>query len=168
MSASSSPVELVITRTLAAPRELVYRAWTDPEHLGRWWGPKGMEIRVHRHDPRPGGLFHYAMVAPGGGVMWGRMVYLELLAPERIVWINSFSDEAGGLTRAPFAPGFPLEIRNELTLTEVEGGTLLTLRGQPVNATDEEVAFYAGMRASMQQGFGGTLAQLEDYLAHVG
>lgn len=168
MSSAPASAELVITRTLAAPRELVYRVWTEPEHLGRWWGPKGMEIRVLRHDPRPGGVFHYAMVAPDGGLMWGRMVYLELVAPERIVWINAFSDEAGGLARAPFAPDFPLEIRNEITLEEATGGTLLTLRGHPVNATDEEIAFYAGMHASMRQGFGGTLSQLEDYLAHVG
>lgn len=98
---------LVITRTLAAPRELVFRAFTEAERLGRWWGPKGLKIEVQRLDLRPGGLFHYAMVHPDGTRWWGRFEFREISPPQRLIWINSFSDPDGGLSRPPFAPGLP-------------------------------------------------------------
>ncbi len=160
------PSGLVITRVFNAPRALVFQAWTEADRLARWWGPKGMAIRVHHFDPRPGGVFHYAMVAPEGGEMWGRFEFREIVAPERIIFINSFSDAHGGVTRAPFAPGFPLRTLNIVTLDEQDGKTTLTLRGGPLDATEDEIAFYAGMHASMQMGFGGTFDQLEAFLAH--
>jgi uncharacterized protein YndB with AHSA1/START domain len=97
--------------------------------------------------------------------MWGRFVYRDIVAPERLVYISSFSDETAGLTRAPFKDTFPLEILNMLTLHEKDGKTTLTLRGTPLNPTAEERATFIDMFASMQQGFGGTFDQLEAYLA---
>jgi uncharacterized protein YndB with AHSA1/START domain len=99
--------------------------------------------------------------------MWGRFIYREIAAPERIVFINSFSDPQGEITRAPF-PGmhlWPLEVLNTLTLEEANGKTTLTLRGGPINASLEEiVAFEAGF-ASMTQGFASTWEQLATYLS---
>jgi uncharacterized protein YndB with AHSA1/START domain len=77
--------ELVITRTFDAPRELVFKAWTDPEHLQHWWGPKGFTFDVAKLDFRPGGIFHYSMRSPDGHVMWGKFVYREIVEPEKIV-----------------------------------------------------------------------------------
>jgi uncharacterized protein YndB with AHSA1/START domain len=81
------------------------------------------------------------------------------------VFVSSFSDEAGGITRAPFSPTWPIEVLNNLTLTEENGKTTLTLRGGPINPTHEERANFEGMFDSMQQGFGGTFDQLDEYLA---
>jgi uncharacterized protein YndB with AHSA1/START domain len=157
--------ELVITRKFDAPRELVFKAWTEPERLQKWWGPKGFTLEVFKFDLRPGGIFLGCQRSPEGHVMWGKFVYQEIKAPEKLVFIQSFSDEEGNTVRAPFSPTWPLEIVNQLTLTEKEGITILTLRGGPINATEEELKAFEGMRPMVQQGFGGTFDQLDDYLA---
>lgn len=159
--------EMVITRSFEAPRELVFKVWTEAEHLAQWWGPKGMSLRVSTLDLRPGGIFHYSMQSPEGHIMWGKFVYREIVAPEKIVFTNSFSDEEGNTIRAPFSESWPLEVLNTLTLTENEGKTTLTLRGGPLHATEEERKAYQAMFESMKQGFGGTFDQLEEYLAKV-
>jgi uncharacterized protein YndB with AHSA1/START domain len=157
--------EFVITRIFDAPRELVFKALTEPARLAHWWGPKGFEMRTCKVDLRPGGLFHYSMAAPNGFEMWGKFVYREIVKPERIVFVNSFSDEAGGITRHPMSPAWPQEVLNVLTLTEQNGKTTVTLRGGPINATEEERKIFAEGFASMQQGFSGTFDQLDAYLA---
>jgi uncharacterized protein YndB with AHSA1/START domain len=160
--------ELVITRTFDAPRDLVFKMWTEPEHLKHWWGPKGFTFGVSKFDLRPGGIFHYSMRSPEGHEMWGKFVYREIVAPERVVFITSFSDEGGATIRAPFSPTWPLEVLNTLTLSEnEEGKTMLTLRGGPINASEEECKTYEEGFESMKQGFAGTFDQLADYLTRV-
>ncbi len=168
MSESLALDEFVITRTFDAPRDRVWKAWTEADRLEEWWGPKGCSLRVIKLDLRPGGIFHYAMEFQPGQAMYGRFIYREIVPPERLVFVTSFSDENGGITRAPFPQlrdTFPLEILNRVTLTEAGGRTTLTLRGGPINATDAEAQTYSGMFASMQQGFGGTFDKLDTYLA---
>ena len=94
--------DLVITRILNAPRDKVWKAWSEADSLAQWWGPKGCTIRIVTFEFRPGGVFHYAMQVQPGHDMFGRFVYRDITAPERIVFINSFSDLEGGITRAPF------------------------------------------------------------------
>ena len=164
-SPSPSAKQFEISRTFDAPRDLVFQAFSEAERLAQWCGPRGFAIEVKKLEFRPGGIFHYRMVASNGHDMWGRFVYRQIVAPERIVWVNSFSDSEGGITPAPFPGNFPAEILNVLTLTEQDGKTTLSLRGGPVNATPEEQQFFEGMFDSMRQGFGGTWDQLEAYLA---
>lgn len=154
-----------ITRTVNAPRDLVFAAWTDVERLKQWWGPKGFTMLACKNDLRPGGLFHYGMTAPDGAVMWGKWVYREIMPPERLVFVSSFSDEQGQTLRAPFSADWPLEVLSTVTFAEQDGRTTITLRGIPLNATDTERAFFKGMHGSMQQGWTGTLDQLAAYLA---
>lgn len=156
--------QLVIERTFNAPRELVFKAWTSEEHLAQWWGPSGFKLNVKKMDLVPGGIFHYSMTAPDGKEMWGKFIYREIVAPERIIFVNSFSDADGNTTENPWMRGWPLEILNELTLTERDGKTKLILRGGPLNATAEQLAMFTGMMGSMQQGFKGTFDALEEHL----
>ena len=156
--------ELVITREFNAPRELVFKMWTEAEHLAKWWGPKGFTIKVSKLDVAPGGIFLYCM-AGEGFEMWGKFVYLEVMPPERLIFISSFSDKDGNITRAPFSATWPLEVMNTLTLTELDGKTTLTIEGGPHNATDEEMDTFRAGIPSMNQGFGGTFDQLDGYLA---
>jgi uncharacterized protein YndB with AHSA1/START domain len=163
--AASQGGDFTITRVFDAPNELVFKAWTESERLKQWWGPKGFAMLSLKLDFRPGGVFHYCMRAPNGSEMWGKFVYREIAAPERIVFVNSFSDEKGNLTRHPLSPSWPLEVLNTLTFTERAGKTTLRLRGRPINATEEECKFFEAGFTSMQQGFGGTFDQLAAYLA---
>ena len=167
-AAQSVVPEFVITRQFDAPRELVWKAWTEAEALAQWWGPKGATIRVVKLEMRAGGMFHYAMRYTLGREMFGRFVYREIAAPERLVFVSSFSDADGGITRAPFPQlggTWPLEVLNTLTLAEESGKTTLMLRGGPINATEKELETYAGMFDSMRQGFTGTFDQLAEHLA---
>ncbi|HXA02820.1 MAG TPA: SRPBCC domain-containing protein [Cytophagaceae bacterium] len=157
--------EFVITRVFEAPRELVFKMWTESEHLMHWWGPKGFTMVVSKLNLQPGGIFHYGMKSPDGHSMWGKFVYCEIVVPERIVFIVSFSDEKGGTICHPMSETWPLEVLNTLTFTEHEGKTTLTLRGEPVNATEEERQTFESGFEGMNKGFAGTLDQLADYLA---
>ncbi len=159
--------ELVITRVLDAPIDLVFKTITQAEHLAHWWGPKGLKLNVLQLELRVGGVFHYGMEAENGQKMWGKFVYREINPPSSITFVNSFADEQGNTIRAPFSPAWPLEILNVWTFTEQDGKTLLTLHGRPINATNEEIELFESMKTSMQQGFGGTFDQLTEYLTKI-
>lgn len=166
MTTATLPKPFVIARDLDAPRELVFKAFTDAEHLKHWWGPKGFSISYIAADVRVGGVHHYCMRMPDGGEMWGKQVYREVTPVSRIVLVNSFSDKDGNLTRHPMAPVWPLELLTTFTFEEIGGGkTRLTVTWLPINATDEEYTAFDQMRDSMTVGWTGTFEQLEAYVA---
>jgi uncharacterized protein YndB with AHSA1/START domain len=122
---------VVITRDFDAPRELVFRAWTDPAHLARWFAPHGCTIEYHQLDLREGGTFHSCLRTPDGKDCWCRGVYREVVAPERIVYTLAVADEHGNLVepaQAGMDPDWPRETIVTVTFAEVEGKTRLTLR----------------------------------------
>jgi uncharacterized protein YndB with AHSA1/START domain len=153
-----------LSRTFNAPRELVWKAYSEAERMARWWGPAGSTIEIKKFEFTPGGVFHYYLESPHGP-MWGRFVYDEIHPPEGVTFVSSFSDENGGVTRAPFSELFPLELFNRVSFTDEDGKTRVDMTGWPVDATDEEYDFYEKMFASMKQGFTGTLDRLDEYLA---
>jgi len=155
----------VIARAFDAPRKLVFEVWTQPEHLKQWFSPKGFTVLAAKMDFRPGGVYHYGMRAPDGKDMWGRWVFREIVAPERIVFINSFSDESGGLARPPFPEPWPMEMLSTIAFTESGGRTTVTVTWTPHNATEAERKTFDAGRACMQQGWSGTLDQLAAHLA---
>jgi len=97
--------------------------------------------------------------------MWGKFVYREIEAPRRIVLVNSFSDEKGGITRHPMSATWPLQLLTTTTLTEQGGKTTVTVEWSPLDATDAERHTFDGAHDSMKQGWGGTFEQLAEYLA---
>ena len=157
----------VISREFAAPRELVWKAWTERDRLVQWFGPKGFTMSTAKLDFRPGGIFHYAMRSPDGKEMWGKFVYREIIAPEKIVLVNSFSDKDGNITPHPMSPTWPLEMLATPTMAEHEGKTMLTIKWTPLNATEAERKTFDSARAGMSQGWTGTFEQLAEYLAKV-
>jgi uncharacterized protein YndB with AHSA1/START domain len=156
--------QFCIDRIVDAPRDLVWKAYTEADRLAQWWGPKGFTMLDCRVDLRPGGLFHYGMRSPDGFEMWGKFVYREITPPGKMVFVVSFSDKTGSTTRHFASPTWPTEVLNILTLTEAAGKTKIVMRGYPVNATDEERKTFVAGFESMKMGFGGTLGQLEAYL----
>jgi uncharacterized protein YndB with AHSA1/START domain len=165
-AADSQSKDFVISRVLDAPRDLVWKVFTDPERMRQWWGPKGFKVIASKMDLRPGGTYHYGLEAPDGKPMWGKFVYREITPPERMVFISSFSDEAGGVTRHPMAPNWPLEMLSTFTFEELEGGkTKFTVRWTAHNASEDERKVFDSSFDSMNQGWGGTMEQLAAYLA---
>ena len=151
-----------MTRVFKARRDRVWEAWSEADQLKHWWGPKGCSIEISRFEFRPGGFFHYAMKFAGAPTMWGRFNYRKIVAFERIVWLNSFSNERCGITRAPFSELCPLEIENFVTFTEHAGTTTVSLRAEPFGEVAEERKYFEELRLSLEQGYGGTFEQLAD------
>jgi uncharacterized protein YndB with AHSA1/START domain len=160
----SKRTELVIKREFNAKKEVVYNAFADSAALAEWWGPPGFPITVVKFDFRPQGIFHYKATMQGQ-TSWGKFVYGQISKFDLLEFTSSFSDENAGTVRAPFSDKFPMEIFNRLEFMEQNGKTAITLKGYPVNATEEEQNFFAGMADGMQQGFAGTFAQLDNYLS---
>lgn len=158
-------LDFVLTREVEAPRDLVWKAFTEPERLKHWWGPKGFSVKSCTVDLRPGGIFHYCLVSPNQE-MWGKFTYREIAAPERIHCIVSFSDENAGVTRNPWDENWPLEILSTISFAEQDGRTEVTVVWAPLNATDKERETFAAGHESMRQGWGGTFDQLTEYLAN--
>ena len=155
-----------LARARRAARARV-EGFTEPEHMKQWWGPKGFTVIAAKMDLRVGGTYHYGLKAPDGSPMWGKFVFREIAAPERMVFVcNSFSDEAGGTTRHPLHMSWPLELMTTFTFEEQPGGkTKFTIRWQAYNATDEEQKTFDANHDSMRQGWSGTIDQLDAYLA---
>jgi len=164
-AAAESADEFVISRVFDAPRNLVWKLWTEEKHLKHWWGPKGVTLPSLKVDLRPGGRMHYCMRWPDGSEHWGRFVYREIVAPERLVFVVSFSDPAGGVTRQPWSATWPLQWLSTVTFAEQGGKTLVTVKWIPIEATELERKTFTEGRQSMQQGWTGTFEQLADYLA---
>ena len=151
---------LAVTRVFAAPRELVFRAWTEPERLKRWWGPKGYTLPYCEIDLREGGVFLYCMRSPEGRDFWGRGVFREIVAPERIVFAMSFADVEGNAVPAThygMSPKWPLETLLTVAFEEEAGKTRVSLRyeGVPPGAD----------RDGTRQGWSEMLDRLGEYLA---
>ncbi len=160
--------EFKLTREFNAPRSLMFKVWTEAEHLKNWWGPAGLEVGVAKLDLRPGGVFHYSMKTPDGNMMWGKFVYREIIEPTKLEFVASFSDADEGYTRHPMAAGWPVEILSTIEFTEHEGKTTLHMTGVAINASDDEVKTFVESIPSMNEGWGGTFAQLEAHLKTLG
>jgi len=157
----------VITRTFDAPRDLVFKVWTEAEHLKNWFGPKGATMIASRSDLRPGGMHHYGMTAADGMEVWGRWIYREIDPPKKLVFINSFSNPEGELGPRPFPGDWPPELLTTVTFIEFEGKTTVSLEWTPIKPTEAEAEFFASMHESMNQGWGGTLDKLGEYVKEV-
>jgi uncharacterized protein YndB with AHSA1/START domain len=126
----ASGPEIHITRVFDAPRELVFRAWTDREHLLRWHAPRGCSLVIRELDFRPGGVFHYAIQIADGRECWCKGVYREIVEPERIVYTLARTDESGGDVdprAVGMHPEWPAVTVVTLTFEDLGGKTRLTL-----------------------------------------
>ena len=163
MSSETKPFS--ISRTVNAPRELVWKVWTEKDELMKWFGPKGTTMPTADMDLRAGGHFHYCLKTPDGGEMWGKWVFRDVLPPEKITLIHSFSDASGGVTHHPMAPTWPLTMISTTTFTEGNGKTVIKIEWAPFNASEEEIATFDAGREGMTGGWTGTFEQLGEYLA---
>ncbi|MDD1667876.1 MAG: SRPBCC domain-containing protein, partial [Methanomicrobiales archaeon] len=152
---------LVITRFFDAPRELVWKAWTEPGRFVKWWGPGGFTVPVARIDLRVGGKFLGCMRSPDGKDFWSTGTYREIVPLERLVMTDSFADEQGNPVPAShygMKGDWPGELLVTVTLGEENGGTRLTLRHE--GFPDRENRDLAG--AGWNQSFDKLAASLED------
>jgi len=154
-----------ITHTFDAPRELMWKAWTEPKLFAQWFGPKGVSAQAHIMDVRVGGIVHASLKTPEGYEMWAKFVYREIVPPSRLAWEHFFSDKDGGVTRHPFLKDWPLKLLTTVVFEDAGSKTKLTLTWTPLDATDAERKTFADNMQSMNQGWGGSFEQLETFLS---
>lgn len=156
--------DLIITRVFDAPRELVWKAWTEPESMKCWWGPKGFTSPVYKMDLRVGGEYLSCMRSPDGQDFWSKGVFREIIEPERLVMTDSFADKEGNTVSASYygmSGDWPLEMLVTVVFEEHEGKTKLTLKhsgSKGISATD---------RDNMQQGWNESFDKLAECLMKV-
>ena len=135
-----SDEQILITREFAAPRHLVYQAWTTPELVKRWWSGHQGEMTVAEIDLRVGGRWRYVMVAPGGFEVAFHGEFLEIVPNERIVTTQVYEAMPEG------EPAL-----NIVTFTEVDGRTTLTLLARLTSKEDRDMVLASGMEVGMQE-----------------
>ncbi len=134
--------EVVHTRLIDAPRERLFAAFTEPEEIVRWWGPKGFTTPACKVDLRKGGVFHYCMRSPEGKDYWGKGIYRDIVWNERIVYTDSFSDEKGGTlppTAYGLSPDWPVETKVTVEFGLLGTETKLTIRHEIPSAPPSEI-----------------------------
>lgn len=141
---SESPQRvLIITRVINAPRELVWKAWTDPEQMARWWGPKDFTNPVCEMDVRPGGAIHIETCGPESSVHPMKGAFHEVIEPERLVFISTAVEDQEGNPQ--------LEVLTTVTFAEHAGGTELAVTAAVVKATPAVAEALAGMEEGWSQ-----------------
>lgn len=142
--------DLVITRVVAAPRDVVFRMWTEEEHFAKWWAPHGATVPYCRLDVRPGGklLFCHRFDT---GETWVGGTYLTVEAPSRLAFTSHFADADGNPVERP---GFPAEMTIDVTFQDHAGGTRITARHTGLERDQGEI-----------QGWTETLERLDALLA---
>ncbi|HJU28450.1 MAG TPA: SRPBCC domain-containing protein [Candidatus Binataceae bacterium] len=131
-AAEQTDLELVITRVFDAPRDLVWRAWTEPERMAQWFGPRGFTSAIERSDLRPGGAYRIYMRGPERDDHWMQGVFREVVPPHRLVMAGSWADALGKPTGAETLLSIVLEeqgAKTKLTLHQT-GFESVTSRDQ--------------------------------------
>jgi uncharacterized protein YndB with AHSA1/START domain len=158
-NAETAGRELVIERVFDALREDAWRAWTDCEHLSRWWGGKDSTLPVCKVDFRVGGAYQFCMRTTEGKEYWSAGVYKEIFAPERLVFTDSLTDDKGNVVPAThygMSEDLPLEMLVAVKFTDDRGRTKITLTHAGIPAGEE--------RDGAEQGWNDFFDKLADAL----
>ncbi len=155
----------VLEREFDAPRELVWKVWTDAELLPRWYGP-GVETIVHHLEVKPGGLWLDEM-RMGGGSHYERIEYTEVTPPERLIWLHSVCDADWNVTANPMVPDWPRVLLTTVTFDEDGNRTRLRLTWTPHQAGDAETAAFAGAMSGLDRGWGAGMELIEELLTEL-
>jgi uncharacterized protein YndB with AHSA1/START domain len=163
---SSGTERFVINRVFDAPIDRVFDMWTDPAHLASWMGPTGSAMAFLKTDVRAGGHSTYKM-DHANLTMYGRVDYLAIERPTRLVYTQAFTDAAGALSRHPLSPTWPETMLTVVEFTAEDADrTRITLTWEPSGrVTDEELATFVNGRTGMMGGWTGSFDKLEEKLA---
>jgi uncharacterized protein YndB with AHSA1/START domain len=148
--------EIVIKRTLDAPRELVFAAWTDPKHLPHWYGPDGFTITIHEMDVRPGGVWRLTMHGPDGRDYYNNLVFSEIVPPERLVYrhvVGEGTEPVGHQTIVTFeARGNKTDLTLRLVFDSNEARDYAARTYHAVEGGKQTVGRLAAHLATLQRG----------------
>jgi uncharacterized protein YndB with AHSA1/START domain len=153
-TSGTSAREIVLSRVVDAPRELVWKVWTEPEHVSKWWGPNGFTTTIDQMDVRPGGVWKHTMHGPDGTDYPNKSIFVEVVKPERIVFSH------GGGTPGKGGANF----RATWTFEDEGGKTRVTMRAvfETPEDRDRVIREYGAVEGGKQ-----TLSRLAEYVANM-
>lgn len=158
--------EYIFDRVFDAPREMVWRAWTDPELLHRWYGP-GAETIIHEFDLKPGGSWLNEMKW-GGKSLFQKVVFKQVTPPSRLVWHHhSCTDSDWNDTANPMMADWPRLLLTTVNFENMGDKTNVRLSQVPIEATDAEIACFAEAMAGMDKGWGSGYAIMDELFAEL-
>lgn len=162
------PSELV--REFKAPRQLVFDAWTQVNHLNNWMFPMpGCQCDFVSANIVSGGDSLHKITMPNGQEMWLFTKYEEVLPPERLVFLQYFSNEQGDILPMPHMANWPKDMLATLHFEEIaQDRTKLSFLWEPRNATAEEISVFESTRSDHEKGWGAGMAQLQIYIEALG
>ena len=155
--------EFVLDREFDAPRDLVWRAWTDPDLLHQWYGPN-IETVIHQFDLKPGGTWLNEMKMKGMSD-YSVMTFKEVTPPEKLVWHHSSSDADWNVISNPMMPDWPRVLITTVTFEDLGAKTKVRLTWVPHEATNAELACFAGAMDGFGSGWGAGYNILDGILA---
>lgn len=156
-----------ITREFDAPRQLVFDAWTQAQHLNNWMFPmQGCTCEFVVTDIKDGGTSLHKITMPNGHEMWLFTKYEEVKSPEKLVFLQYFSNQNGDIVPMQHVPNWPKDMLATLLFEETsDNKTKLTFLWEPRDPTPEELAAFEATRADHSNGWGAGMEQLRIYLA---
>lgn len=157
--------EYVLDRVFDAPRAMVWRAWTDPALLARWYGP-GVETIIHTFDLKPGGVWHNEMKF-GEKSDLSKMEFHDVVHEEKLVWLHSSTDADWNTVANTMMENWPRELLTTVTFEDQGDQTNVRLTLVPVNATEAEIAVFSEAMAGLSQGWGGGYKIMDDIFAEL-
>ena len=153
---NAQPAPFVLVRSFAAPPPLVWRTWTEPALLARWYKPNPMcQTTVLEHGLHTGGLMVVQMRFGEMPPSYERWLFQDIEAPRRLQWKQSMTDAAGNPVGNPRMPDWPRVMLTTIELQAQASGTLQRLTWQPHEATPAEIACFAGAAAHLDRGWVG-------------
>jgi uncharacterized protein YndB with AHSA1/START domain len=152
----------VLDHIFAAPRQLVWKTWTDPEILHRWYGPN-VETTIHKFDLRAGGVWLNEMNW-GGKSDFSKMSFQEVVPQQKLVWHHSSTDASWNVITSPMMPDWPRTLLTTVTFEDKGNATLVRLSQVPMDPTEAEIACFAKVMSRMDKGWGSGYAILDNIL----
>jgi uncharacterized protein YndB with AHSA1/START domain len=159
------PKEFIISREFKADLDTIWKMFTEPKHMSSWYGPKEITTGHCDMDFKRGGYYHFSMIAKDNNESWGKLYFIDIVKNVRLIYLNTFSNSKGEITRHPMAPLMPVELLTTINFSKVdEKISKIEIRWYPINALPEEIKMFNEFHGSFTMGWTGSLDRLESIL----
>jgi uncharacterized protein YndB with AHSA1/START domain len=161
-----TPNEFIISREFKTNLDTMWKMFTEPSHMASWYGPKEITLGHFEMNFKRGGHYHFSMIAEDSNESWGKLHYIDIVKNTRLIYVTTFSNAKGEITRHPMAPMIPAELMTTVNFIKIdEHNTKIEIRWYPLNALPEEIKMFNDFHASFNMGWTGSLDRLEKVLS---
>ena len=164
MSTKTEIKDFIITREFAAPRDLVWKCWTEKEHLCKWMSPVGFDMVFTNFNFKVGGDNLFSQRSLDGIEMWAKWEFIEIEINKKLIILISITDKKGKLAPHAMVATWPQRTLSTTTFEEKNGKTIVNLKWTPFQANEESLATFNGSIEGMKQAWGATFTKLDKYI----